>query len=53
MQEVWKGNSWDGESRVTRVELRYKRERLREIDVEDAYAFLDQIPSLWAYSTKQ
>ena len=53
MQEVWKSNGWDGESRVTRVEFRYKRECLREMKVEEAYAFLDQIPSLWAYSTKQ
>jgi hypothetical protein len=52
MQEVWTSNGWDGESRVTRVEFRYKRECLREMKVEEAYAFLDQIPSLWAYSTK-
>jgi hypothetical protein len=31
MQEVWKSNGWDGESRVTRVEFRYKRECLREM----------------------
>jgi hypothetical protein len=53
MEEVWTSNSWDGESRVTRVEFRYKRECLREMGIEEAYAFLDQIPSLWAYSTKQ
>ncbi len=53
MHEVWTSNGWDGESRVTRVEFRYKRECLRETGVEEAYAFLDQIPSLWAYSTKQ
>ena len=53
MQEVWRSNGWDSESRVTRVEFRYKRECLREMGVEEAYAFLDQLPSLWAYSTKQ
>ncbi len=53
MQEVWKSNGWDEDSSVTRVEFRYKRECLREMKVEEAYAFLDQIPSLWAYSTKQ
>jgi hypothetical protein len=53
MQEVWRSNGWDGESRVTRVEFRYKRECLREMGVEEAYAFLDQISGLWAYSTKQ
>jgi hypothetical protein len=35
------------------VEFRYKRECLREMKVEEAYTFLDQIPGLWAYSTKQ
>ena len=53
MHEVWRSNGWDGEARVTRVEFRYKRECLREMGVEEAYAFLDQLPSLWAYSTKQ
>jgi hypothetical protein len=53
MQAVWTTNGWDSESRVTRVEFRYKRECLREMKVEEAYTFLDQVPSLWAYSTKQ
>jgi hypothetical protein len=53
MQAVWEGNGWDGSSRVTRVEFRYKRECLRELGVEDAYAFLDQLPGLWAYSSAQ
>jgi hypothetical protein len=53
MEEVWRSNGWDGQSQVTRVEFRYKRECLREMGVEEAYAFLDQLPSLWAYSTKQ
>jgi hypothetical protein len=53
MQEVWHSNGWDGEARVTRVEFRYKRECLREMKIEEAYAFLDLVPSLWAYSTKQ
>jgi hypothetical protein len=52
MHEVWRSNGWDGEARVTRVEFRYKPERLWEMGVEEAYAFLDQLPSLWAYSTK-
>jgi len=53
MQAVWTTNGWDSESRVTRVEFRNKRECLREMKVEEAYTFLDQVPSLWAYSTKQ
>jgi hypothetical protein len=53
MHTVWISNGWDGESRVTRVEFRYKRECLREMEIEEAYEFLDQIPALWAYSTKK
>ena len=52
MHEVWRSNGWDGASRVTRVEFRYKRECLREMAVDEAFAFLDQISGLWAYSTK-
>jgi hypothetical protein len=53
MKEVWEHNGWDGVSRVVRVEFRYKRECLRELGVEEAYDFLDQIPGLWAYSSLQ
>jgi hypothetical protein len=53
MREVWERNGWDSTSRVTRVEFRYTRECLREMGVEEAYDFLDQIPGLWAYSSLQ
>jgi hypothetical protein len=53
MREVWRQNGWDGQARVTRVEFRYKRECLRELGVEEAYDFLDQIAGLWAYSSLQ
>ncbi len=44
MQEVWRATAGTVKSRVTRVEFRYKRECLREMGVEEAYAFLDQLP---------
>jgi hypothetical protein len=53
MQEVWARNGWDGESRVTRVEFRYKRECLKELSVEEPYEMLDQLAGMWAYSTMQ
>jgi len=53
MRAVWTRNGWDGESQVTRVEFRYKREALRELGVEEAYDFLDHISGLWAYSSLQ
>jgi hypothetical protein len=53
MQAVWSSNGWDGESRGTRVEVRYQRECLKELGVEDPYTLLDQLPGLWAYSTLQ
>jgi hypothetical protein len=53
MRAVWERNGWDGQAQVTRVEFRYKRECLRELGVEEAYDFLDQLPGLWAYSSAQ
>jgi hypothetical protein len=51
--EVWKQHGWDGESRVIRVEFRYERECLREMNVECPYELLGQDMSLWAYSTQK
>jgi hypothetical protein len=51
--EVWQKHGWDGEAPVTRVEFRYERECLREMGIEDPYELLDQLDSLWAYSTQQ
>ncbi len=50
--EVWKQNGWDGESPVLRIECRYEREWLREHQVEEPYAMLDQLAGMWAYSTQ-
>jgi hypothetical protein len=51
--EVWKKNGWDGETLVTRIEFRYEREALREMGVECPFELLNQLDSLWAYSTQQ
>jgi len=51
MRAIWEQAGWDGTSRVIRVEFRYERECLRELGVEEAYAALDQLAGLWAYST--
>src|SRR5579883_3369510 len=50
---VWKQHGWDGESRVTRIEFRYERECLHEMGIECPYEMLDQVGSLWAYSTQK
>jgi hypothetical protein len=51
MRAVWERHGWDGESCVTRVEFRYKRECLHEMAIEDPYDLLDKLPALWAYSS--
>jgi hypothetical protein len=51
--EVWKRNGWDGETPITRIEFRYEREALREMGVECPFEMLNQLDSLWAYSTQQ
>jgi hypothetical protein len=51
MRAVWEQHGWDGTSRVTRVEFRYKRECLKELGIEDPYEMLDQVAGMWSYST--
>ena len=50
---IWKEHGWDGESQVMRVEFRYDREWLRDMGIDDPYDMLDQVPKMWAYSTKK
>jgi hypothetical protein len=50
--DIWKANGWDGESQVIRIEFRYDRTCLREMGIEDPYDMLDQLESMWAYSTQ-
>jgi hypothetical protein len=52
MHAIWLRHGWDGVCRVIRVECRYEREVLREFQVEDPFMFFDQLPGLWAYSTR-
>jgi hypothetical protein len=51
--EVWKRNGWDGETPITRIEFRYERECLREMGIECPFELLNQLDSLWAYSSQQ
>jgi hypothetical protein len=46
---------WDGTSDVWRVEFRFRREFLRNLDkpIEGAYDFLAEIGSLWSYAAGQ
>jgi hypothetical protein len=55
--DLWKKNGWDGESEVWRVEVRFRREFLHELKVEeafhgieDAYDLFDKLPLLWGYA---
>jgi hypothetical protein len=49
--DLWQRNGWDGESPVWRVEFRFRREFLREGQIEDAYGLLEQFQRLWEYAT--
>jgi hypothetical protein len=52
VQVIWLAHGWDAQSRIPRVEFRYKRDRVKEGGAEEPYAFLDQLPALWAHSSK-
>lgn len=47
--DLWKKHGWDGEAPVWRVECRLKREALHEMDIDETYQALDQVPALWSY----
>jgi hypothetical protein len=48
--DLWRTQGWDEESEVWRVEFRFKREFLHEVNIEDAYDILDQFKRLWDYA---
>ena len=49
---VWRGNGWDGESAVSRLELQLRREGLRRFDKNmDFVTFQDSKPDIWVYVT--
>ncbi len=51
--DLWKQHGWDGKAPVWRVECRLKREALHEMDLEETYGALDQVPALWEYCVGQ
>lgn len=53
MHVPWRANGWDGQSRVTRIEFRYKRECLKEFGIESVFSLLEKLLQLWAYSSKK
>ncbi len=57
-EDIWRANGWSevDEQRIWRVEMRFKREALHELQVEgafhgieDVYALPDLLSLLWAY----
>ena len=54
IMQVWRGNGWDGESPVSRLELQLRREGLRRFDATMDFAtFQDSKSDIWAYMTKK
>jgi hypothetical protein len=53
--DLWARNGWDGESPVWRVEFRFKREFLGNLEhpIDDPYDLLDRFRSLWSYAAGQ
>jgi hypothetical protein len=56
-EDLWLGNGWDGAGAVWRVEFRFKREFLHELNVdglyhgvEDATDLPSRLVDLWAYA---
>lgn len=51
MHDIWRRRGWDGESKVWRLEARFEREWLRKHAINDPYALLDWLGSMWFYLT--
>ncbi len=56
-EDLWSGNGWDGAGAVWRVEFRFKREFLHELNVDDLYHGIEdatdlpaRLVDLWAYA---
>jgi hypothetical protein len=50
---IWRMNGWDGESTVWRVEFRFRRAFLRDVELDEAFSVLAAIPLLWRYATQE
>jgi hypothetical protein len=50
--DIWRENGWDGETVITRIEFRYERSCLHDMDIEDPYDLLERLDSLWQYSCR-
>ena len=50
--DMWRAGGWDGRAPVTRIEMRYTRDFLREAGLLDHYELLNRLGDLWRYSTE-
>lgn len=50
--DLWRAGGWDGRAPVTRIEMRYTRDFLREIGLLNHYDLLDRLGDLWRYGTQ-
>lgn len=50
--DLWRAGGWDGKAPITRIEMRYKRDFLREAGLLDHIDVLNRLGDLWRYSTE-
>jgi hypothetical protein len=51
MQEVWKAESWDGETPVVRYEFQCRRNFLKEMSVNSFEELKERLADIWRYCT--
>jgi hypothetical protein len=51
MQEVWKAESWDGETPVIRYEFQCRRNFLKEMSVNSFEELKERLADIWRYCT--
>lgn len=51
MKEVWKAESWDGETSVVRYEFQCRRNFLKEMSVDSFEELKERLADIWRYCT--
>lgn len=53
MFDIWRDRGWDGVQPVWRLEFQFRRESLRELEVQTFSQFMDKMGGLWSYASER
>ncbi len=53
LENLWREAGWDGETPVWRLEFQFKREVLRQLDLDNLPKVIGNLSGLWRYATTE